>query len=183
VTILRCCCVNRTAYQASVDASGDAVVRSFSTTSRPALRAAAYGGRPRPANHQVASFPRTAVLQGPTSPAVILRSPARLERGRHDCRTARSSALFVHLRRLYCACRGAVRRPQAIRSGQEIRHFCSGLYPSDRRTPNVGVEATDSDVVPAFADEFSSIARSHVFEMVSGSETVIDIGLTEEPST
>jgi hypothetical protein len=30
-------------------------------------------------------------------------------------------------------------------------------------------------------DEFGSHARSQVFEVASGSETVIDIGLTEEP--
>jgi Domain of unknown function DUF11 len=51
----------------------------------------------------------------------------------------------------------------------------------DFTTPNAGDEATDSDVVPVFADEFSAIAQSHVFEMASASETVIDIGLTEEP--
>jgi hypothetical protein len=51
----------------------------------------------------------------------------------------------------------------------------------DFTTPNVGDEATDSDVVPVFSDEFSAIAQSHVFELASASETVIDIGLTEEP--
>jgi Domain of unknown function DUF11 len=53
----------------------------------------------------------------------------------------------------------------------------------DFTTPNVGDEASDSDVVPVFADEFSSIARSHVFELASGGETTVDIGLTEEPLT
>lgn len=51
----------------------------------------------------------------------------------------------------------------------------------DFTTPNVGDEATDSDMVLVFADEFSAIAESHVFEMASGSETIIDVGLTEEP--
>jgi hypothetical protein len=51
----------------------------------------------------------------------------------------------------------------------------------DFTTPNVGDEATDSDVVWVFADEFSAIAESHVFEVASGSETIIDVGLTEEP--
>jgi hypothetical protein len=51
----------------------------------------------------------------------------------------------------------------------------------DLTTPNVGDEATDSDVVLVFADEFSAIAESHVFEVASGSETIIDVGLTEEP--
>lgn len=50
-------------------------------------------------------------------------------------------------------------------------------------TPNVGDEATDSDVVLVFADEFGAIAESHVFEVTSGSETIIDVGLTEEPLT
>jgi hypothetical protein len=53
----------------------------------------------------------------------------------------------------------------------------------DFTTPNVGDEATDSDVVPVFPDEFSSIAQSHVFELASGGETTVDIGLTEEPLT
>jgi hypothetical protein len=53
----------------------------------------------------------------------------------------------------------------------------------DYTTPNVDEEATDSDVVPVVADEFSSIAHSHMFEVTGGSETVIDIGLTEEPLT
>jgi hypothetical protein len=48
-------------------------------------------------------------------------------------------------------------------------------------TPNVGDEASDSDVVPVFVDEFGSHARSHVFEATSDGETLIDIGLTEEP--
>jgi hypothetical protein len=47
--------------------------------------------------------------------------------------------------------------------------------------PNVGDEATDSDVVVVFADEFGASAESHVFEVTSGSETIIDVGLTEEP--
>ena len=51
----------------------------------------------------------------------------------------------------------------------------------DYTTPNVGDDASDSDVVPVFADEFSATAQSHVFAMTSGSETIIDIGLTEEP--
>lgn len=51
----------------------------------------------------------------------------------------------------------------------------------DFTTPNVGDEATDSDVVLVFADAFSAIAESHVFEVASGSETIIDVGLTEEP--
>lgn len=50
-------------------------------------------------------------------------------------------------------------------------------------TPNAGDEATDSDVVLVFADEFGAIAESHVFEVTSGSETIIDVGLTEEPLT
>ena len=50
-------------------------------------------------------------------------------------------------------------------------------------TPNVGDEATDSDVVVVFADEFGTNAESHVFEVTSGSETIIDVGLTEEPLT
>lgn len=50
-------------------------------------------------------------------------------------------------------------------------------------TPNVGDEATDSDVVLVFADEFGANAESHVFEVTSGSETIIDVGLTEEPLT
>ena len=50
-------------------------------------------------------------------------------------------------------------------------------------TPNVGDEATDSDVVVVFADEIGANAESHVFEVTSGSETVIDVGLTEEPLT
>jgi hypothetical protein len=53
----------------------------------------------------------------------------------------------------------------------------------DFTTPNVGDEASDSDVVPVFADEFSSVAHSHMFEVTGDSETVIDIGLTEEPLT
>jgi hypothetical protein len=53
----------------------------------------------------------------------------------------------------------------------------------DFTTPNVGAEATDSDVVPFYADEFSLGARSDVFEVTSGSETVIDIGLVENPLT
>jgi Domain of unknown function DUF11 len=53
----------------------------------------------------------------------------------------------------------------------------------DFTTPNVGDEVTDSDVIPFHADEFSSVARSHVFEVTSGSETVIDIGLVENPLT
>jgi hypothetical protein len=48
-------------------------------------------------------------------------------------------------------------------------------------TPNVGDDATDSDVVPAFTDEFGSHAHSHVFEAAGGGETIVDIGLTEEP--
>ncbi len=48
-------------------------------------------------------------------------------------------------------------------------------------TPNLGDEANDSDVVPMLVDEFGTHARSQVFEVTSGSETVIDIGLTEEP--
>jgi hypothetical protein len=73
----------------------------------------------------------------------------------------------------------------AVKPNQYLVEVIISVYALawDFTTPNVGVEATDSDVVPAFADEFSSIAQSHVFEMVSGSETVIDIGLTEEPST
>jgi hypothetical protein len=50
-------------------------------------------------------------------------------------------------------------------------------------TPNVGDEATDSDVVLVLADEFGAIAESHVFAVASGSEAVIDVGLTEEPLT
>jgi SdrD B-like domain/Domain of unknown function DUF11 len=46
--------------------------------------------------------------------------------------------------------------------------------------PNVGDEATDSDVVLVFADEFGASAESHVFEVTGGTETVIDVGLTEE---
>jgi hypothetical protein len=38
-------------------------------------------------------------------------------------------------------------------------------------------------VVVVFADEFGANAESHVFEVTSGSETVIDVGLTEEPLT
>jgi hypothetical protein len=53
----------------------------------------------------------------------------------------------------------------------------------DFTTPNVGDEASDSDVVPVFADEFSSVAHSHMFEVTGDSETIIDIGLTEEPLT
>ena len=49
--------------------------------------------------------------------------------------------------------------------------------------PNVGDEATDSDVVLVFADEFGASAESHVFEVTGGTETVIDVGLTEEPLT
>jgi hypothetical protein len=49
--------------------------------------------------------------------------------------------------------------------------------------PNIGDEATDSDVVLVFADEFGANAESHVFEVTSGSETVVDVGLTEEPLT
>jgi hypothetical protein len=50
-------------------------------------------------------------------------------------------------------------------------------------TPNVGDEATDSDVVLVLADEFGAIAESHVFAVAGGSEVVIDVGLTEEPLT
>jgi Domain of unknown function DUF11/SdrD B-like domain len=73
----------------------------------------------------------------------------------------------------------------AVKPNQYLVEVTIGVHALawDFTTPNVGDEATDSDVVPVFADEFSSIARSHVFEMVSGSETVIDIGLTEEPLT
>jgi Domain of unknown function DUF11 len=53
----------------------------------------------------------------------------------------------------------------------------------DFTTPNVGNEATDSDVVPVFADEFSATAQSQVFELAGGAEVVIDIGLIEEPLT
>jgi hypothetical protein len=53
----------------------------------------------------------------------------------------------------------------------------------DFTTPNVGAEATDSDVLPVYSDEFSSIARSGVFDVTGESETVIDIGMTEQPLT
>jgi hypothetical protein len=50
-------------------------VRSFSTTSRPALRAAACGGRPRPAAHQGSNQPARAAHQ---LPDVGLDQPNRL---------------------------------------------------------------------------------------------------------
>jgi hypothetical protein len=48
-------------------------------------------------------------------------------------------------------------------------------------TPNVGDDASDSDVVPVFVDEFGSHALSQELEATSGGELVVDIGLTEEP--
>jgi hypothetical protein len=46
-------------------------------------------------------------------------------------------------------------------------------------TPNLGDEATDSDVTPTFSDDLDSVARSEVFEVTSGGEAVVDVGLTE----
>ena len=49
-------------------------------------------------------------------------------------------------------------------------------------TPNVGDEALDSDVTPVSSPDGETVARSDVVEVTGGSETVIDVGLTE-PTT
>jgi Domain of unknown function DUF11 len=53
----------------------------------------------------------------------------------------------------------------------------------DYTTPNIGDESTDSDVIPTFSDDFDSLAHSDVFEVTSGSETIVDVGLTELAAT
>jgi hypothetical protein len=55
-----------------------------------------------------------------------------------------------------------------------------GVYPAQwgYTTPNVGADATDSDVTPYYADEFSALARSDLVEVTGGGESVVDVGLT-----
>jgi hypothetical protein len=47
----------------------------------------------------------------------------------------------------------------------------------DFTTPNVGDEATDSDVVVTVRDYYGVTAESAVVEVVDGQETVVDLGL------
>jgi hypothetical protein len=55
-----------------------------------------------------------------------------------------------------------------------------GVYPAQwgYTTPDVGDDATDSDVTLYFADEVNALARSDVIEVTGGSESSIDVGLT-----
>jgi hypothetical protein len=55
-----------------------------------------------------------------------------------------------------------------------------GVYPAQwgYTTPDVGDDATDSDVTPYFADDVNALARSDVMQVTSGSESAIDVGLT-----
>src|SRR6266498_3901424 len=55
-----------------------------------------------------------------------------------------------------------------------------GVYPAQwgYTTPDVGDDATDSDVTPYFVGEVNALARSDVVEVTGGSESVIDVGLT-----
>jgi len=46
-------------------------------------------------------------------------------------------------------------------------------------TPNVGDDATDSDVIPLPPGDFDTAARSEVFDVTGGSQTVIDVGVIE----
>jgi len=55
-----------------------------------------------------------------------------------------------------------------------------GVYPAQwgYTTPDVGDDATDSDVTPYFVGEVNALALSDVVEVTGGSESVIDVGLT-----
>jgi SdrD B-like domain/Domain of unknown function DUF11 len=55
-----------------------------------------------------------------------------------------------------------------------------GVYPAQwgYTTPDVGDDATDSDVTPYFVDEVNALARSDVAVVTAGGEVVIDVGLT-----
>jgi hypothetical protein len=127
VTILRCCCRNRTAYQASVDVG----VRSFSTTSRPALRAAACGGRPRPAASPTDVGPKAGCSAGGPYPLDRRSKPqpclARLHRlidhGKQLGRErSRSTSLRSEALNASTSSTGnpGLRRPQAVDRGLRL---------------------------------------------------------------
>jgi hypothetical protein len=66
----------------------------------------------------------------------------------------------------------------ALKSSQYLVQV--GVYPAQwgYTTPDVGDDATDSDVTPYFADEVNALARSDLIEVSGGSEAVVDVGLT-----
>jgi hypothetical protein len=55
-----------------------------------------------------------------------------------------------------------------------------GVYPAQwgYTTPDVGDDATDSDVTAYYVGEVDALARSDVIEVTAGSEAVVDVGFT-----